>query len=530
MSNLKDRLMGLLMKPSTYLSILTGILVGTSYIPFPPWAIFFAFVPLWICWLKANSWRQVFWTGWIAQFVLALIGFNWVAYTVHEFGHLPWVAAVLTLFLFCSLANLHIPLVGLTWFFIVKRFRLNVAAQVCMLAILASVGERIFPMIFDWHFGYTWLWAGFPAFQLADIVGFVGLSNIGFFFNAALLWAWWLSTQKRAWWPLAVFVPALFLLMNVWGHFHKLGLQTPDAKLRFLIVQANIGNQEKLMAEQGWAFRDTVINRFAATTREGLKREGPADFVVWPETAFPEIIGSPSLNFGYALKLKSFIQSTGTKLITGGYWQLPGTGKLTNSFFALSEGGEWLAPPYSKTILLAFGEYLPGAEWFPSLRARLPEVGDFGRGPGPTVMNAGPVRIGAQVCYEGLFDWFARALANKGAQLIVNLTNDSWYGTWEQPYQHGYMTLAHAIEVRRPLVRSTNTGLSTVILANGDILALSPLHEEWFHLYEVPYVTQPETTLFMGWAYWLIPGLLALGFLLCLICGRQRSHDQSRLG
>src|SRR6185437_13880186 len=75
-------------------SILSGILIGTSYIPFPPWAIFFCFVPLWITWFDEKSWWEIFWTGWATQFVLALIGFNWIAYTVHEFGHLPWLAAL----------------------------------------------------------------------------------------------------------------------------------------------------------------------------------------------------------------------------------------------------------------------------------------------------------------------------------------------------------------------------------------------------------------------------------------------------
>ena len=71
--------------------------------------------------------------------------------------------------------------------------------------------------------------------------------------------------------------------------------------------------------------------------------------------------------------------------------------------------------------------------------------------------------------------------------MIVNLTNDSWYGTWAEPYQHLYMTLARAVEFRRPVVRATNTGISTVILANGDVLEKSPLQKEWTHIFNVPY-------------------------------------------
>lgn len=501
--------------------ILTGLLVGTSYIPFPPWAVFFCFVPLWICWLEEKSARQVFWTGWLAQFVFTLIGFNWVAHTIHEFGHLPWIVSVIVLFLFCSFANLYVPLVGLAWFYFSRRLRLSPRGKIWALPLFMSIGERAFPMIFDWHLGYTWLWARFPAFHLADIVGFVGLSNIGLMFNCFFLLAWWQAHHKRIWWRAAAAPILLFLLLNICGYYHGQGPWPNDTKLNFLLVQANIGNQEKLMAEEGWAYRDNVINKFTALTQQGLNVSGHADFAVWPETAFPEVIDTPDLGQGYALKLKNFILSSKVKVITGGFSRLPGSGQITNSFFVLGDNGEWLAPPYHKTILLAFGEYMPFANWFPRLRTWFPEVGDFGRGPGPTVLNADGLKIGAQVCYEGLFDWFTRSQANQGAEILVNLTNDSWYGKWEQPFQHGFMTLARAIEVRRPLIRSTNTGISTVALASGEIMPLSPLHEPWFHLYEVPYGKLPGATIFMGWGYWLIPTLILLGLVFIAIRCRE---------
>jgi apolipoprotein N-acyltransferase len=236
---------------------------------------------------------------------------------------------------------------------------------------------------------------------------------------------------------------------------------------------------------------------------------------------------SPTLDYGYPLRLKTFVQTNHVKLITGGYTHQIGTGRITNSFFAIGDNGEWMAPPYHKTVLLAFGEYMPLGEEFPFLRKMFPEVGDFGRGPGPTVMETGGLKIGPLICYESLFDWFVRSLANQGGQIMVNLTNDSWYGKWEQPYQHGYMTLSRAVEVRRPLIRSTNTGLSTVILATGEILDKSPLHEVWSHLYEVPYLTNPPATIFMGWGYYLIPILLIIGFVFIVARGILRANEQS---
>lgn len=500
------------MKSPYLLAIVSGLFIGTSYIPFPPWAIFFCFVPLWIAWLDAGSWKRIFFTGWITQFVLSLIGFNWVSYTVHEFGHLPWPVAIAVLFAFSGICTLSIPLAGVAWWFYTRRFKLSEGARIVALPVFMAAAERLTPMIFDWHFGYTWLWAGFPAYHLADIVGFAGLSNIGHVLNGIFLYAYVRARRRERWWPWALGPVVIFAALNGIGLWHAGRLETPDAHLRFLIVQANIGNEEKLMAEQGLRFRDTVLDRFYKLTEEGVVQNPGVDFAVWPETAFPEFIDEPTLSLGFPFKLRQMVTGLGIHLITGAYSHLPDR-RPTNSFFILNKKGEWMAPPYHKTVLLAFGEYFPGAEFFPRVRQWFPEVADFGRGPGPTVLQAGPVRIGAQICYEGLFDWFTRRLADKGAQILVNVTNDSWYGTWEQPYQHLYMTLARAVEVRRPLVRATNTGISAVALASGEILPLSPVHQAWQHTYDVPYRVDPERTAFTRWGYLLFPWLLGLALL-----------------
>jgi len=83
-----------------------------------------------------------------------------------------------------------------------------------------------------------------------------------------------------------------------------------------------------------------------------------------------------------------------------------------------------------------------------------------------------------------------------GAEVIINVTNDSWYGTWFEPFQHLYMTGARAIEFRRPLIRATNTGITTVILPNGEFLEKSPMLIEWSKQYSVPYSRNPAHTIY----------------------------------
>jgi len=113
--------------------------------------------------------------------------------------------------------------------------------------------------------------------------------------------------------------------------------------------------------------------------------------------------------------------------------------------------------------------------------------------------------VGPQICYEGLFPDVSRTLTNQGAQIFVNVTNDSWFGTSAEPYQHLFMTLARGIEFRRPVVRATNTGISAAMLADGTPLDLSPLHAEWTHLYEIPYRKAPGPTFYQQFGFRLVP-------------------------
>ncbi|WP_338040421.1 nitrilase-related carbon-nitrogen hydrolase [Methylocucumis oryzae] len=121
-----------------------------------------------------------------------------------------------------------------------------------------------------------------------------------------------------------------------------------------------------------------------------------------------------------------------------------------------------------------------------------------------------------KICYESLFPAFSKALAELGAQVIINVTNDSWYGTWQEPYQHMYMTLARSVEFRRPVIRVTNTGITTVALASGEILQQSPLHQEWSGVYQVAYRKQPSPTFYQQ-HFLLMPVLCSIGVVLILL-------------
>lgn len=502
------------------LPVLTGILVGTSYIPFPPWALYFCLVPLWLFWLGESSWKRIFLGGWVAQFILTLIGFHWVAHTAHEFGHFSWPAAVLTLLLYCSVGHLFLPLSGLVWVLLRDRGNLPPWAQRGLLAAITALFWHYSPMLFPWHLGYPWLWARFPAYQLAEYTGFSGLSALTIFINLAFLVAWEnRRTAKGA--SVLGAVLAFLVAINVLGWLVGRNLASPDATARVLVVQANIGNLEKEWAERGQKFREEILGKYIALTGKGWvpSASGRPDFALWPESAYPDTFLPDRMDSGNALVLRTFLRRAGIPLATGGRGIDEATGKQTNAFFLFRGNGNLAGPPYQKTMLLAFGEYLPGSTVVPGLKAWFPHTADFARGGGPVVMSFRGLALGPQICYEGLFPWFSRSLADQGAEVFVNVTNDSWFGTRAEPYQHLFMTLARGIEFRRPVVRATNTGISAVMRADGTIVGLSPLHREWFHTFDVPYRKDPHPTFYQEYGYRLVPVVLILAVCTLLATG-----------
>lgn len=305
------------------------------------------------------------------------------------------------------------------------------------------------------------------------------------------------------------------------GVWLKARLPAPDAELNALLVQASTPNSEKMAAELGEGYSEEIIRRIMVLTDKGIadNQGKKIDFTMWPETAFPSLLGQRFKDQDFPRLLSQFLRDRQLPLVTGAFGLDEKSKLITNSLFLLDGQGEIIPPYYSKTILLAFGEYIPFADTFPIIRKFVPQIGQYARGPGPTVLfQWNGFKMGPQICYESLFPSFVRALSNLGAQFIVNATNDSWYGTWQEPYQHMYMTLARGVEFRRPVLRATNTGISTVSLASGDVLELSPMNQSWTKLYSVPYRKNPTPTFYQIWFY-LVPSILWGSFLALIAWG-----------
>jgi apolipoprotein N-acyltransferase len=508
------------------LPILSGVLFATSYAPFPCWALLFSYAPLWLFVTdEKRTLREVFWGAWVHQFVLSLIGFYWVTYVIHEFGQIPWVLSVVVLLIFCALVHLYIPIAHAATILLQRKFKLSVSLTVLLLPFVYNLAERVWPSIFPWNLGYPLLYSKLPIYQWADTVGFLGLSLVVLLMNAWVVY-WWRNGKSKT--QVVAFL-AVFALLNLTGFIHGKPWDETDSKLNALIVQANIGNSDKIKSEQGGDFQEVIIKKFNSMTKAGAQAHPEADVAIWPETAIPHYMDQHYLTFALPQLVLNGVRDSGVALITGAYSRSQGNLQQKpvtfNAVAFFDKNGNLTADLYRKTHLLAYGEYLPFSEDFPVLSEWIPQVANFGRGKGPKsyqmTVRGQSILMGPQICYEGLYPEFSRGLAKAGAQIFVNVTNDSWYGISSELSQHLHMTFARAIENRRPLIRATNTGISSVVLANGNALDFSPVHEEWVGYYEIPFAKNPPLTFFSKWGHLealavavLLTLVLALGRLL----------------
>jgi apolipoprotein N-acyltransferase len=307
--------------------------------------------------------------------------------------------------------------------------------------------------------------------QFVEFTGVYGVSALVIFGNLVVFTL--LTAREAARWRLLGIVVVLVLVLSSWGAWRRTQLAAlpPAQYLRIALLQGNIAQDQK------WdkAFEEEILNRYERLSREAAAQG--AQLIVWPETAFPFYFQS---DFVHRERLLDLVRELRTPLLFGAVgWQHKRKNEVTlfNRAYLLSASGEELGS-YDKIKLAPFGEYIP---FHNSLLFFLDKlvvgIGDFGTGTEAKVFELPLTRFGVLICYEGIFPDFARQFVANGAQLLINITNDAWFGRSSAPSQHLVMEAMRAIENRVPLVRAANTGFSAVIANDGHIQAQTALYE-----------------------------------------------------
>ena len=400
--------------------------------------------------------RRAFVLGWLFGLGLFGVGVSWVYVSLAVYGGMPSWLAAFAVFLFCAALALFPALAaGAT----VRYSRPGLFRLLLVFPLMWTATEWVRGWLFS---GFPWLVAGYaqvpdgPLAGFAPLVGVYGVSWLSALGAGALVWLlrWlWLPGKWMA--PVA----ALLLLTAVGEILKQLDWTAPVGRpLSVALVQGNVPQELKWRPEQ--------VSRTLADYAEQV-RAARARLIVLPETAFP--VFYEELRPSYLAELRELAAARGADILAG----VP-TGDLASDYYnsVVSIGA---APPqfYHKHHLVAFGEFLPpGFGWIAKvLHIPLP---DFARGAKaqPPMRVAGQ-KVAVNICYEDVFgEEIIRPLPE--ATLLVNVTNDAWFGDSFAGWQHAQMSQMRALEAGRYMLRATNTGVTAIIDQKGRVVAALP--------------------------------------------------------
>jgi len=450
--------------PSTLLALGSGVLYFLAFPGVDIWPLgFVALVPLIVA-LRGQSPRRGLWLGWVSGFTMTMTGFYWLLEMLRAFSGFPTILCGLFMALLCAF---QAGRMGLAGWLSARAERRNWPFGLAF-AFAFAASEFIFPLLFPWYFGAT-VHGQPPLLQLAELGGPIAVGLVLVAFNLALAELIFARLERRATqWrrvlPLAI-VPGFaaiygaIRIVSVRATIHA----APRASVG--IVQANMslyGKRHEI--EEG-------LRRHLALTQKERDQDH-VDFVVWSETSVMRPVDETSV--ATALP-RAFSRNLGVPALVGSVLVRPVDDAREYVFFnsALStdQSGE-VTGRYDKTYLLAFGEYLPLGETFPILYEWSPNSGHFSQGTSLEPLQIGSHRVSTNICYEDLIPGFVNKMfRHRDAELIVNMTNDAWFGNTLEPWQHVALAKFRAIEQRRFLIRSTNSGVSAFVDPTGKVLA-----------------------------------------------------------
>ena len=457
------------------------------------WA-FIALFPLLALSERSGSLRSACGLGLLAGFSFNFIELFWVTNSIAGFTNLPQVLVTIIMGLLALYMALYMALFTGLWHYLRNLPALKSSFGGVVSALMTAAAWILLEDLrssflggFPWHpLGLTqidnhllnWLlpWGGVRLLS-----GLIVLGNAGLYLSAHALFK---KKGKNA------TLYAFFLLGPLLGLAFSNGIviptktnlqtpnkQTPEASIptKIVVIQPNIPQKEKWLPEN----REKIIEKMIAMTQQSLKDK--PDLIIWPEAALPLLLEKET---ALCDRLQKLVEQEQASLMLGGprYITVPLKNqaeemqkRLYNAIFLFTPDNR--RQFYNKIKLVPYGEFIPLAEFFPFISKIVPGL-DYSAGDEIHNFTLKQLNIAPSVCFEGVFPAFSARFFGAGANILINLTNDAWFGDSPGPRQHLLNIRLRALENRCYIVRCANTGISAIINPQGEIEQHLPLNQE----------------------------------------------------
>jgi apolipoprotein N-acyltransferase len=501
-------------------AVISGLMLAAA---FPKWdqnyLLAVALVPLFWA-LRGQSRQAAFWLGLVSGLTYFTGLLYWIVYVTYVFGGLPLPVCLGVLLSLAGYLSLYRGLWALAVNWGAHRgFNLLWWAPVVWVAL--EYGQTYIISGFPWELLGTGLYRFPVLLQAADLAGVYGLSFLLVLVNAGIfLFLYPVRGKERR---RLAHLALLLLVLAAWvGYgYYRLGalekLTAASPRIKVAVVQGNIKQGEKWKKEMV----QTTLDRYGELT---AKVRG-ADLIIWPETAAPFFfLRTPDLT----ARVQEIARAAGGYLLFGApaYELTPQGESFYNRAYLLSPEGN-VASYYDKAHLVPFGEYVPLKRLFSfiGIGKMVAMIGDFAEGKVGGVVSLPQGEVGPLICFESIFPDLSRAQVQNGARLLVNMTNDAWYGTTSAPYQSLAMAALRCVETRVSMARAANTGISAFIGPDGRILWQSDLFVPAAQEMDLPWV--PGGSLYTKYGDVLAWGCVILTGLGWLLIRRRPYRDES---
>ncbi len=506
--------------------LVAGVLLGLSFPPSPLYGLaYVALVPLLIRWSRLPLGWMLLREAYSTFLIMTALAGHWVL--LHE-SALTALSSGLGLLLVPVPMTLPVVASAL----VKRRFGFEIGFVVLVAFWLAMEYAMAHgPAALPWLFlGHTQA-SAFPFNQIADLAGVGGLTLWVWLVNGAIFWTF----ESRSAFVRAAMVASAVLLFAApfaYQSWRLPQLEEPSAYAEVALVQPAVAPKEWANVRSGARvdLMASLAQEALAADRTGLTRPS---LLVWPETALPVYADARRQRALYK-RLGRWAEDQDVALLTGAITRYDSAPALTvdqvvaekyaevtpyyNSALLFNAATE--LQQYDKVHMIPFAERVPLVEWRPALAAlgvAAGGVGGYGLGTQRGLMDAGRSRFGTLICYESLFGDYARSLVDQGAEFLVVLAQDGWWGRSAGYLQHFALTRLRAIETRRAVVMSTVTGRSGLIHPDGSAPVVTEWMEQTVHTASVPLLN--ESTVYTRHGDWLGRGALWVSLVVSLVWG-----------